>query len=169
MLKMVHPDIEAAGQVIDREQFNTIWAPRGWVLMDESASYANDQLGRFVRSPEDLTNDEARALIAVRGGEYPDEKASSDEVQALYLRSFEEPVQSTPVTESPTGVPLELYDPADHNVQDVLDHLGTVDEIEQARILAAEAAPGAKNRVTIASWVPPSSDDTAPAATENQE
>jgi hypothetical protein len=169
MLKMTHPEIEAVGQVLDREQFNTLYAPRGWTLLDEPASYANDQLGRFVRSVDDLTNDEARALIAVRGGDYPDEKASGTEVQELYVQSFEPVAQETPVTESPTGVPLKLYDPADYTAQEVLDHLGTVDEAEAARILAAEAAPGAKNRVTIANWTPPSSDETAPAANENQE
>lgn len=167
MLKMVHPEIEAAAQVLDREQFNAIYAPRGWVLMDEPAAYANDQLGRFVRSSEDLTNDEARALIAVRGGEYPDEKASSDEVQALYLKSFEVQSQAAPATESATGVPLKLYDPSEYNVQDVLDHLGTADENEQLRILQAEEQ--GKNRVTITGWTPPSPDETAPAANENQE
>lgn len=167
MLKMTHPEIEAAGEVLDREQFNAIYAPRGWTLMDEPAAYANQQLGRFVRSPEELTNDEARALIAVRGGEYPDEKAPSDEVQALYLKSFETPAPAAPVTESPTGVPLSLYDPSEHNVQDVLAHLSTADENEQLRILQAEEL--GKNRVTITSWTPPSPDETAPAANENQE
>lgn len=167
MLKMIHPDIEAVGQVLDRDQFNAIYAPRGWSLMDEPASYANDQLGRFVRTPEDLTNDEARALIAVRGGEYPDAKASSEDVQALYLQSFEVAAQEAPVTETPTGIPLTPYDPSEYTVQDVVDHLGTVDEAEQLRILQAEEQ--GKNRVTITNWVPPSSDDTAPAANENQE
>lgn len=167
MLKMIHPEIEAAGEVLDRDQFNAIYAPRGWVLMDEPAAYANEQLGRFVRSPEDLTNDEARALIAVRGGEYPDEKATSDEVQELYLKSFEAPAPAQPVTESPTGVPLKPYDPGEYNVQDVIEHLGTADENEQLRILQAEEQ--GKNRVTITGWTPPSPDETAPAANENQE
>jgi hypothetical protein len=167
MLKMTHPQIEAVGEVVDLEQFNVLYAPRGWELLDAPAAYANEQLGRFVRSPEDLTNDEARALIAVRGGEYPDEKASGEEVTALYLKSFETPAQAAPVTESPTGVPLKAYDPADYNVQDVIDHLGTVEEDEQLRILQAEEQ--GKNRVTITGWTPPSPDDTAPAANENQE
>lgn len=167
-MKMTHPEIEAVGEVLDREQFNAIYAPRGWTLVDEATSYANDQLGRFVRSADDLTKDEARALIATRGGDYPDAKASEDTVRSAYVEMFAEgPAQPATPTETAAGVPIDLYDPSSYTVQEVIDHLATAEGDEQRRIIDAEKQ--GKNRVTITGWAPPSSDDSAPAANENQE
>lgn len=169
MLKMVHPEIEAVGQTLDREQFNAVYAPRGWQLMDEPSAYANDTLGRFVRSAEDLTLDEARALISARGGEYPEAKATNAEVQKLYVDSFSaDPLQPVAPVETPAGIPISQYNPGDYNAAEVIAHLEGVDEAEQARIIEVEKAD--KNRKTIVGWEPPApEDDSAPAANENQE
>jgi hypothetical protein len=164
-MKMIHPDIEAAADVLSRQAFNQIWAPRGWVLLDPAAEFANDQLGRFVRSTADLTVDETRALIATKGGDYPEADATGPEVLSTFedLFSGGTPRPSAP-TESATGVPLKLYDPADHNVDEVTAYLAAANEDEQLRVLGSEES--GKNRVTITSWTPTEadSDEAAPAA-----
>lgn len=182
-MKMTHPDIEAPGEVLDRDQFNQIYAPRGWSLMDEPTAYANEQLGRFVRNSQagegkgGLTVDEARGLIAVRGGDYPESSASEADVLAAYHDSFgARPVSPAPATESATGVPIKLYDPSEHPVnpkddgsdQGVLAYLENADDNERQRVLELEEA--GQGRKTILDWTPPSdTDDSAPADTENQE
>lgn len=168
MLKMTHPEIEAVGEVLNEEQFSALYAPRGWTLMDVPTSYANDQLGRFVRDSDDLSKDEARALIAAYGGDYPDAKASEGTVKESYLQMFTDgPAQPAVSPESPTGVVVAPYDPAEYGVQEVTDYLATVDADEQSRIIDAETA--GKNRVTITGWAPPSGSDTAPADTKEEE
>lgn len=169
MLKMTHPEIEAPGQVLDKATYNTVYAPRGWVLMDEPTAFANDQLGRFVRTTDDLDKDEARALIAYRGGDYPDENATGEDARTAYVASFSDrPAVAGPATESPMGVVLKPYDPSAHTVDEVTTYLATADEDEQLRVLGAEEA--GKNRVTITSWSPPApEDDAAPAADAGQE
>jgi hypothetical protein len=178
---MTHPEIEAAGEVLNREQFNQVYAPRGWVLMDEATEFANTQLGRFVRdtsageSKGGLTKDEARGLIAVRGGEYPDSDASGAEVLASYHETFEgRPPVAASVTESPVGVPIALYDPKDHPVnpssdgsdQGVLAYLENADDDERQRVLELEEAGQA--RTTVLNWSPPAT-DSAEADNTNQE
>ena len=161
-MKITHPEIEAYAEVTN-DQFVMVYAPRGWQKMDEDASYANDQLGRFVRSSDDLTKDEARALIAQRpNGEYPDEKASREDAIKAFRDSFADgPPVPTPPTETPAGIPIKAYDPSEYGYQEVLDHLATVDEAEQLRIMQAEEA--GKGRVTITNWTPPApSDESAP-------
>lgn len=173
-MKMTHPQIEAAGEVLDRDQFNQVYAPRGWTLMDEPTQFANDQLGRFVRDSKagegkgGLSKDEARGLIAVRGGDYPEADASEADVLAAYHDSFgDRPARPAPATESPTGVPLKLYNPVEHNVDEVVAYLETADEDERERVIAAEGQ-ASKPRVTITGWTP--SDEPADdAAEENQE
>lgn len=174
-MKMVHPEIEAVGEVLNKEQFNLVWAPRGWTLLDEATSYANDNLGRFVRSADELTKDEARALIAVKGGEYPDADASEDEVKALYSDQFgPHPARPAPATESATGVPIKLYDPSEHPVnasadgsdQGVLAYLESADDDERQRVLELEEA--GQGRTTILNWSPPDTDST-PVDNENKE
>lgn len=171
-MKMTHPDIEAAGEVLDRDQFNKIYAPRGWSLMNEATEYANIQLGRFVRDSKagesngGLTKDEARGLVAYRGGEYPEADASETEVLAAYHETFgERPARSAAATESSTGVPLVLYDPGAHSVDEVVAYLEAADEDEQVRVQDAEAT--GKNRVTITGWTP--APDSAEADDQNQE
>lgn len=166
MQHMMHPDIESSAQVADLDAFRQVYAPRGWVLMDEATEFANLNLGRFVRSPEDLTKDEARALVATRGGDYPPEDATGDEAREAYTATFgDRRPAPAPVTESPTGIPLKPYDPSEHNVDEVVAHLAEVDEDEQVRIMTAEEA--GKNRVTITGWEPPASaDESAPAESE---
>ena len=173
-MKMSHPEIEAAGEVLSRDQFNQIYAPRGWSLMDEPTSYANEQLGRFVRDASSgegkggLTLDEARGLIAVRGGEYPDADASEDAVLAAYQETFGvRPPTPAPATETATGVPIQLYDPSAHTVDEVVAYLEASDEDEQLRVIGAEEQ--GKNRVTITNWSPPQPEDSAPADDQNQE
>jgi len=172
-VKMTHPEIEAAGEVLTRDQYNQVYAPRGWALMDEPTEFANDQLGRFIRDSKagegkgGLTKDEARGLIAVRGGEYPDDDASEADVLSAYHDTFgDRPPAPAPATESPTGVPIKLYDPSEHTVDEVTAYLELADENEQVRVIDAEKAN--KNRVTITGWTPTneSADD---AAEENQE
>ena len=170
-LKMVHPEIEAVGEALDRDQFNTVYAPRGWELMDPGTSYANEHLGRFVRSADDLTKDEARALLAHRGEDYPDADASEDEVRERYAAMWVEgePV-AAPATESATGVPLKPFDPSEHNADKVIQHLESSDDPERARVIAAEA--DGKQRKTVLEWAAPApeqSDESATAADENQE
>lgn len=169
-LKMVHPEIEAAGEALDLEQFHAVHAPRGWELMDPATAYANEQLARFVRSSDDLTKDEARALIAHRGGEYPDSKASEDEVRKTYADLFKdgEPV-AVASSESPTGVPLKPFDPSEYNADKVIAHLEKSDETERARVIAAEGADGGKQRKSVLEWTAPEPDETATAAEQNQE
>lgn len=172
-MKMSHPEIEAAGDVRDREQFNMVYAPRGWVLMDEPTEYANGQLGRFIRDANagegagGLTKDEARALIAARGGDYPEENATGAEVLDAYLSSFgPRPPRPAAATESPAGIPVKLYDPSDYNVDEVVTYLESADEGERERVQDAEAK--GKNRVTITGWAP-ATDDSATADDQNQE
>ena len=171
-MKMTHPDIEAAGEVLNREQFNTVYAPRGWSLMDEATAFANDQLGRFVRDSAagegegGLTKDEARALITVRGGEYPDADAKEADVLAAYHETFgARPPVAAPATESAAGVPIKLYDPSEHTADEVVAYLESADEGERERVQDAEAQ--GKNRKTIAEWSP--ADDSAPADDQNKE
>lgn len=182
-MKMTHPEIEAAGEVLDRNQFNQIYAPRGWQLMDEATEFANAQLGRFIRdstageSTGGLTKDEARGLIAVRGGEYPESDASETEVLAAYHETFgERPARPAAATESSTGVPISLYDPKDHPVnpssdgsdQGVLAYLENADDDERQRVLELEEA-GTQKRATILNWTPPATEDSAEADDQNQE
>jgi hypothetical protein len=170
-VKMTHPDIEAAGEVLNRDQFNQVYAPRGWSLMDEPTEFANDQLGRFVRDSKagegegGLTKDEARGLIAFRGGEYPESDADEGAVLSAYHETFgvRRPVPSTP-TESPAGVPLQLYDPSAHTVDEVVAYLEAADENEQLRVIVAEEQ--GKNRVTVTGWKPV---DSAEADDQNKE
>lgn len=159
-MKMVHPDIQAVGTVLDRVQFNTVYAPRGWELMDPSAEYANDNLGRFVRSSDELTKDEARALIASRGGDYPGADATEAEVRATYAEMFgtRAPV-AAPETQSATGIPIQLYDPSEHTVLEVVEYLEAADENEQLRVLEAEESESGKQRKTIIEWSPTDSAD----------
>lgn len=175
-MKMVHPDIEGPGDVLDRAQFNQIYAPRGWELMDPAAEYANDQLGRFVRSTDELTKDEARALIAARGGDYPAADADEAEVKNTYAEMFAGPQpRPAPATESAAGIPVKPYDPADHPVhpndsgdQGVLRYLEQAGEDERQRVLELEAT--GQKRTTVLNWTPPDeTDDSAPADDENQE
>jgi hypothetical protein len=163
---MSHPEIEAAGEVVDLSAFRQVYAPRGWQLMDPATEFANNQLGRFVRSADDLTKNEARALIATNGGDYPDEEATTNEVLASYRGMFGDKAPRPAVaTESPTGVPIELYDPSAHTAAEVTEHLQAADEDERFRVLQAEES--GKNRKTVTEWVPV--DDSAPADNENQE
>lgn len=172
-MKMTHPDIEAAGEVLNRDQFNTVYAPRGWSLMDEPTAFANEQLGRFVRdsaageSKGGLTKDEARGLIAVRGGEYPVAEASEGDVLTAYHETFgDRPPRAAAATESPTGVPVALYNPADHTVDEVTAYLTSATEDEQLRVIEAEEQ--GKDRKTITGWTP-QTEDSAPADDQNQE
>lgn len=172
-MKMTHPEIEAAGEVLNRDQFNTVYAPRGWSLMDEPTEFANTNLGRFVRDSSagegagGLTKDEARALVAWRGGEYPDSDASETDVLAAYHETFgERRPKAAVATESPTGVPLVLFDPSTHNVDEVVAYLETATDDERERVQDAEAKSN-KPRVTITGWKP--ADESAEADTENQE
>lgn len=171
-MKMTHPEIEAAGEVLSREQYNMVYAPRGWKLMDEPTEFANAQLGRFVRDSSagegdgGLTKDEARALVAWRGGEYPEADASETEVLAAYHETFgERRPKPAPATESPTGVPIQLYDPSAHNADEVVAYLAAATEDEQERVQDAEAA--GKKRKSVLEWAP--ADESAEADTENQE
>jgi hypothetical protein len=169
-LMMVHPEIEAPGWVIDKQTFRTIWAPRGWELASPAVEFANSELGHFVRSTDELTLDETRGLIARKDSSaYPDADATGAKVQEIYNSLFsDQPLRPSPATETPSGVPIKLYDPAEKNVDEVKAHLATVDEAEQERILAAEKA--GKNRVTITSWTPEAADSDdagTPAGQEN--
>jgi hypothetical protein len=164
MLSMIHPDIEAPAEALDKATFNLLWAPRGWKLMDEPLAFANRSLGRFIRSLDSLHKDEIRALVSAHNGEYPDEDATGAEVLETYLATFgARPAAPAPATESPAGVVLKLYDPSEHNVDEVVVYLEGVDEDEQLRVLEAEEK--GKNRVTITQWTPAAPDDTdsAPA------
>jgi hypothetical protein len=169
-VKMIHPEIEAAADVISREQFMAVYAPRGWELADPATEFANDRLGRFVRSPDDLTLNEARALIATNGGDYPDGDATEKQVLATYKDMFgDRPLAPVAATETAAGVPIELYDPSAYNVDEVIAHLAEVDETEQIRILEAEEA--GKNRVTITGWTPApaeSADQSTPVEDEEK-
>lgn len=62
-----------------------------------------------------------------------------------YLVAEVEPeqVDEAPVAVAPTEPP-EVFDPAAHNVGDVLAYLTDADEDERARVLAAEAAGEAR-------------------------
>lgn len=164
MLKMVHPEIEAYGEVLDRQAFYTLWAPRGWELLPPALDYANTQLGRFVRTAEDLTLDEMRGLIAAKdSAAYPEPDATGAEVLEIYQGLFgDRPLRPAPPTETASGIPIKLYDPSEHTVDEVTAHLATVDEDEQLRILQAEEA--GKNRVTITNWSPAPPDDGTDAA-----
>lgn len=172
-MKMTHPEIEAAGEVLNRDQFNMVYAPRGWQLMDEPTEFANAQLGRFVRDSKagegegGLTKDEARALVAWRGGEYPDADASESDVLEAYHETFgDKRPRPAPATESPTGVPLKLYDPSEHNVGEVVAYLESADEDERERVQDVEAQN--KNRKSVVEWAP--ADESAEAdPNENQE
>lgn len=177
-MKMIHPEIDAPGEVLDRAQFMAIYAPRGWQLMDQATEYANDQLGRFVRDSTagegkgGLTLDEARSLLAVRGGDYPDEGASEAEVLAAYHESFGNRPRIAPATESRAGVPIKLYDPSEHPVnpnsdgtdQGVLAYLENADDAERQRVLDLEEAGQA--RVTVLNWSPPDETDSTPVDNE---
>jgi len=172
-MKMVHPEIQAAGEVASLDAFRQIYAPRGWQLMDESTEFANDQLGRFVRDASKtnaeeggLTKDEARALIATKGGDYPDADATDSDVLDGYLGMFgTRRPRPAAATESPAGVPIKLYDPSEHTVDEVTTYLATADTDEQLRVIEAEE--GGKNRVTITGWTPPDPDETNPAPADN--
>lgn len=171
MLSMIHPDIEAPAEALDKATFNMLWAPRGWQLMDEPLAFANRSLGRFVRSLDTLHKDEIRALVSAHNGEYPDEDATGAEVLEVYLATFgARPAAPAPATESPAGVVLKLYDPSEHNVDEVVAYLEGAGEDEQLRVLEAEEQ--GKNRVTITSWSPvtaPDETDSAPADNAGQE
>jgi hypothetical protein len=164
-VKLVHPEIEAYAEASE-DQYQMVYAPRGWQKMDEPSSFANDLLGRFVRSTEDLTLDEARALLASRpGAEYPDEKASKEAVYAAYTDSFgDRSLTPTPPTETAAGIPIKAFDPSEHTVDEVHAHLARSDEAEQMRVLEAEESN--KGRVTITNWSPPASDESAPGGEE---
>lgn len=172
-MKMVHPEVEAAGEVANLDGFRQIYAPRGWALMDEATEFANTQLGRFVRDATKpnaeeggLTKDEARALIATKGGDYPDADATDADVLDGYLGMFgARRPRPAAVTESPAGVPLRLFDPSEKNVDEVTAYLATVGTDEQLRVIEAEE--GGKNRVTITGWTPPDPDETNPAPADN--
>lgn len=170
MLPMIHPAIDAPAEALDKATFNQIWAPRGWLLLDEPTAYANQALGKFVRSIDDLDKDEARALVSARGGDYPDENATGAEAREAYLATFgDRPAAAAPVTESAAGIVLTLYDPSAYNVDEVVAYLSEAGEDEQLRVLEAEEK--GKNRVTITQWTPASPEDTdaAPAADAGQE
>lgn len=164
-LMMVHPAIEAPGQVVDRQTFLTIWAPRGWELASPAVEFANTELGRFVRSTDELTVDEARGLIARKDSSaYPDADATGAQVQEIYNGLFSDrPLRPSPATETASGIPIKLYDPSEHNVDEVTEYLAGADEDEQLRVLQAEE--GGKNRVTITSWTPAPPADSAEAGT----
>lgn len=177
-MKMVHPEIEAVAEV-SKEQFNTVYAPRGWALLDPPTSYANDMLGRFVRDVDSLTKDEARGLIAQGGGDYPDADANEAEVKEIFSTMFASELRPVPATESPTGVPIKLYDPAEHPVHassdgsdaGVLAYLEQADDNERQRVLELEEARGDQARVTVLNWSPPdeTDDSTAPVDDEIKE
>jgi hypothetical protein len=160
-MKMVHPEIQAVADVLDRMQFNSVYAPRGWELLDSAAEYANNNLGRFVRSADDLSKDEARALIASRGGDYPDATATEAEVRETYADMFADraPV-ATPNVQSATGIPIKLYDPSEHYVDGedgVLAYLEGATEDERLRVMELEES--GKNRKSIVEWTPTDSAD----------
>lgn len=175
MLKMVHPEINASGQVVDKDVFNQIWAPRGWRLMDPATAYANDALGKFVRSADHLDKDEARALVATRGGEYPDENATGAVAIEAYKATFDGMVPAPATTaETAAGVQVKLYDPSQHPVdanddgdEGVLAYLDSADDDERVRVLSLEEA--GKGRVTILNWSPADETDSAPADNAGQE
>lgn len=175
MLPMIHPDIEAPAEALDKATYQQVWAPRGWLLMDEPTAYANQALGKFVRTPENLTKDEARALVAARGGDYPDEDATGADAVAAYLATFgARPAAPTPVVQSPAGIALKPYDPGEHPVnpndsgdRGVLAYLDEADDDERQRVLEMEEA--GQGRVTILNWSPPDETDSAPADNAGQE
>lgn len=171
-MKMIHPEIQASGEVVNLDAFRQVYAPRGWLLMDEATEFANVHLGRFVRDATaetavagGLTKDEARALIATKGGDYPEADATEAEVLETYLGMFgARRPRPAPATESPTGVPIKLYDPAEHPVNEssdgsdkgVLAYLESVDTDEQLRVIEAEEK--GKDRPSITGWTPPDPD-----------
>lgn len=55
-----------------------------------------------------------------------------------------EPVEPESTPEHAPTEPAEAFDPADHNVVDVVAYLADADEDERARVLAAEAAGEAR-------------------------
>lgn len=177
-MKMQHPEIKAAADVLSREQFNTIYAARGWVLMTPDVEYANDQLGRFVATSDDLTKDEARALIASRGGEYPDADATEADVKASYAEMFVAPApRPSPETATAAGIPIKLYDPAEHPVNasadgkdlGVLAYLGSATDDERQRVLELEEARGDQARTTVLNWSPPADNDSTPVDDQDKE
>ena len=55
-----------------------------------------------------------------------------------------EPVEPTPVV---PAEPVVVFDPSEHTIPEVLTHLGQSDEVEGARVIAAEKA--GRNRKTL--------------------
>jgi hypothetical protein len=151
---MVHPEVEATGQVNDVAAFHMVYAPRGWRLLDPPTQFANDILEKFVRHLDDLDKDELRSLISTRGGEYPLEDDSIEDIRGMYLATFADPAD-TPVpttAETSTGTVVPLFNPADHTVLEVREQLEQASDEEQMRILAAEEAGQA--RKGILEWTP---------------
>jgi hypothetical protein len=97
---MQHPDVDAPATAIDEDQFLTVWRPRGWERQAPPEAFASEQLGKLVRTVDDLTIDELIQLGALRQtGEIP-KSAKKAEHLAAYKATFDE----SPVEEPPTEV-----------------------------------------------------------------
>lgn len=153
MPKMSHPEIEAMGEYVTEEQFEQLYEPRGWSKVDEPTAFANEVLGRFIRSTDDLETNEARALLANRPGvEAPDPKAKPDAIKSAFVESFGDPVAVA--DPEPPGIVVPPFDPNSENADVVLAHLDRSDAAEQERVLAIESGDDGRKRKSVLAWVP---------------
>ena len=108
-MKMIHPDIDAVSDVVDRNVFYAVWAPRGWEVLGEPESFATEILGEPVKDLSKLRVEQVRFLVSARGLEYPDPSAKGEAVLETYLASFgpapEPAVGDTEVLNPPAAAP----------------------------------------------------------------
>ncbi|MFJ1865541.1 hypothetical protein ACIOD1_13000 [Streptomyces sp. NPDC088097] len=98
-----------------------------------------------VHSPEGGFSGEISGVVfrdgaALVSGDLPQHRAAL----AYFRRSGYRVTDEAPAEPTVQDAPADVFDPADHNVVDVLAYLADADEDERARVLAAEEAGQAR-------------------------
>ena len=139
IVQMYNPDIDGAG-TCTVAGFNSVWKHRGWELVGASAAIAGETLGRTVRHLDDLTDDDLRMVLDIRGV-YAAGTKRADMVAALDGLSGggSYAIVEEPDTTDPDAAP---FDPSSQTVEKVNAELERVagNPLEVDRILAAEKA-----------------------------
>lgn len=143
ILRMYNEDLNASADTT-QEAFDTIYALRGWDLMEPVAAEISGVVGRPVVRVADATNDELRQLLASRSIAQPPASYTKDQLIAMVNGESD----VTPAPESTDGA----YDPADHNYDEVIAHLESATDVERDRVLALER--DGKKRKTVLEWAP---------------
>lgn len=100
-----------------------------------------------IQSPEGEFNGEISGVVFRDGAALVSDEVTQHRAALAYFRrcgySITDEASADPV--APEGPPpADDFDPAEHNVPDVLAYLADADEDERARVLAAEAAGQAR-------------------------